>query len=104
MVECVRDLDHGSMISFSPRVTIIRQNSMRKQAAYVEAKHVLESTYGLGWEFLIIEELTILTFFKRKLQKSSITWNKLIATLFYHIISHNNLGKDHTFFYPQVSS
>ena len=53
---------------------------------------------------LIIEELIILTFFKRKLRKSSITWNKIIATLFYHIMSHNNLGMDHAFCYPQVSS
>ena len=30
---CVRDLDHGSMTSFSPRVTTIRQNSMRKTSS-----------------------------------------------------------------------
>jgi hypothetical protein len=27
---CVRDLDHGSMTSFSPRVASIRQDSMKK--------------------------------------------------------------------------
>jgi hypothetical protein len=30
---CVHDLDHRRMISFSLRVTIIRQNSMRKSGS-----------------------------------------------------------------------
>jgi hypothetical protein len=34
---------------------------------------------------------------KEKLQKSCFTWNMIIATLFYHIISHNSLGMDHAF-------
>jgi hypothetical protein len=36
---CIRDLDHGSMKSFSSRVTTIGQDSMKKQAAYVEANN-----------------------------------------------------------------
>jgi hypothetical protein len=30
---CVRDLDHGSMTSFSPRVTTIQQDSMKKTSS-----------------------------------------------------------------------
>jgi hypothetical protein len=30
---CVRDLDHGSMTSLSPRVTTIRQDSMKKASS-----------------------------------------------------------------------
>jgi hypothetical protein len=30
---CVRDLDHRSMTSFSPRVMTIRQNSMKKSGS-----------------------------------------------------------------------
>jgi hypothetical protein len=36
---CVCDFDHGSMTSFSLRVTTIQQDSMKKQAAYVEANN-----------------------------------------------------------------
>jgi hypothetical protein len=33
---CVRDLDHGSMTSFSPRVTTIQQDSMKKTSSICE--------------------------------------------------------------------
>jgi hypothetical protein len=43
---CVRDLDHRSMTSFSLRVMIIRQDSMKKLGSKCGRKQKLESTYG----------------------------------------------------------
>jgi hypothetical protein len=31
--DCVRDLDYGSMTSFSPRIATIRQDSMKKTSS-----------------------------------------------------------------------
>ena len=48
--------------------------------------------------------ILFLYFCKEQLRISSITQEKIIATLFSHIITHNNLDSNSAFCYPQVSS
>ena len=64
------------------------------------------NSYGSGWELHITGELLFLFlyFWKEILRISSITSEKIIATLFSHIITHNNLDSNSAFCYPQVSS
>ena len=63
------------------------------------------NSYGSGWEFHITKELDLFLYFcKEKLWISSITLERIIATLFSHIITHNNLDLNSAFCYPQVSS
>jgi hypothetical protein len=44
---CVRDLDHRTMTSFSPKVMTIRQD-LKKSGSICGSQQVLESTHGLG--------------------------------------------------------
>ena len=48
--------------------------------------------------------IIFLCFQNEILRMSSITKEKIIATLLNRIIAHNNLDLDHAFCYPQVSS
>ena len=78
---------------------------MRRQVAYVEKAFQTCNSYGSVQELHITEKLYfIFVFLKEILQISSITQEKILATLFSHIITHNNLDLDYAFRYPQVSS
>ena len=63
------------------------------------------NSYGSGWEFHITEELYFFLYLLKEIfQTSSITQEKITATLFHHIITHNNLDSNSAFCYPQISS